>query len=166
MGEVTSMRDALILFLQQAKENWEGLLRQFEMGESDLLLLLHLILRAFNVRQMCARNYEVPSFHASRSFQVKYSNLIYETYRGVDTRMKALEKQLGEGGRTKNTRTALGSNRWKQIFEIDEQPTPTPTQTLLWRFRRPVTFNHFEKTFSQYFMPELDFPLLNAFMKK
>mmetsp|Transcript_31144 Transcript_31144/g.48161 ORF Transcript_31144/g.48161 Transcript_31144/m.48161 type:complete len:927 (+) Transcript_31144:47-2827(+) len=159
-----SSDDWLAYMIGQARVNLVTLQKSMELGESDVGLVSHLVLRKLRTDKVCIETPYIPTLTVMRSIERNLRLAFEQVICGVREKLLSLGDELQQGSRIASACTALG-HRWPLIHEVDAQPSPS-LDILLWRYREPVTFQHFVRVFSARSGAQQKYPLLHAFIKE
>jgi len=160
-----SATDLLQYAIAQARNNLTTMQKALEVGETDAGLVAHLILRSLSKQKVNNKTPYIPTLTDMKSIEYSLRGVYQQTLNDIRARLQSLSGELEQGSRISSACASLGAN-WNILHEVDSQPKPTPVQTLLWRYREPVTFNHFKRIFSTREGTKENYPLLSAFLRE
>ena len=158
------MKELSDLFLIEARENFKEIMRQLELGEGDTTLTIHLILRYIVQNRVCKTITYIPNMREMRKLEESVVIAMKSVLSGIRSRLFSLRGTLSQGSLIASARISLGE-QWDLIHEIDENSSRS-LETMLWRYREPVTFNYFKRIFDARSDTQKQFPLLFSFLKE
>ena len=138
-------------------QDWKKLKNSTGLGDGDLTLGLHLALRQLRQESQLAKGCTITSSVTRNREETKIANVVERIFsdRNLKSRLESTRTALQDDNTMSSIRLATGEKLWYEIHEEQYSAKENPDlTTLLWRFREPVSFDHF-KTFWRLQAPDI-----------
>ena len=177
---------------QRMKEDWSALRQHTGLGAAALTLALHLVLKRSSSTSGCqSALWSYPSsletFAGRNALEYTVQWDVVEAVlapsgqhiRSTGSCLEQLEEartELAATGATRAVRSALGETHWVALYEQDEHQLTLDgvdgdaaaallLDKCVWRYRTPVSFEHFQRFFAMRGAHAAAHPLLGCFLK-
>eukprot|EP00012_Vannella_robusta_P014471 CAMPEP_0206210324 /NCGR_PEP_ID=MMETSP0166-20121206/17469_1 /ASSEMBLY_ACC=CAM_ASM_000260 /TAXON_ID=95228 /ORGANISM="Vannella robusta, Strain DIVA3 518/3/11/1/6" /LENGTH=309 /DNA_ID=CAMNT_0053631955 /DNA_START=71 /DNA_END=997 /DNA_ORIENTATION=+ len=128
---------------RRMRQDWKMLKKSTGLGDGDLTLALHLAIRQLRLETQLAKGLTLTSSVNRNREETKIANVVEKIFsdRNLRSRLEATRTALQDDNTMSAIRLATGEKLWYEIHEEQYSAKESPDlQTLLWRFREPVSF--------------------------
>ncbi|MEL7341795.1 MAG: hypothetical protein AAGM67_15040, partial [Bacteroidota bacterium] len=149
---------------EKSDEDWEKLKQVFSVNDSELALLFHRILRTYQNRPNLSCPETFTSVDQRSQWELQFQREIIDPITqdalvNAEEELELIERRLSSSGPS-----VLEESELKEDL-LEQSADPSP-ESLLWRFRKPISLEDFSARFYRLASNERDFPIVDLVLKE